>query len=340
MRSYHFSEPSAFNSLSFVSSVISSSFHYLLSFPFMIKLITSVGNWGKVWIYRVSLLFPCVLRSWRALALLPQDLWAQSQFSFGSTKKTFAPLFFCILVLFSIFVQLYSLSCVSLSSLVQSRNLSSCILSCLGYRFLILILTRLSWTYFLHLHVQDSALNPCSLDFWRTWYAAVADGGLCSSSAEYPDFSAEVSSCSWRIVGYSWRRSQLLQVAAGGNSPYCDPVTLPGAHLLSQSGLCFEMKVEALAKDFLSHWCSVFGHDRKENWAQGSPCYGVGMRHKILMKQVFNLYCLWGLLQMIISSFPTGKTAGAHADPALQRLQAKAQQWPRCNQCSTGWRGT
>lgn len=162
--------------------------------------------------------------------------------------------------------------------------------------------------YFLHLRVLDSDLNPSSLDFWRTWDAAVADGGVCFSSAEYPNLSPEVSSCSWRIVGYGWRRRQLLQVSAGGNSPYRDPVMLLGAHTLSQSVLCFEMKVEALAKDFVSHWCSVFGHDRKENWAQGSPCYGMDMRHKILMKQVFNLHCLWGLLQMIISSFPTGKS--------------------------------
>lgn len=35
--------------------------------------------------------------------------------------------------------------------------------------------------YFLHLHVLDSDLNPSSLDFWRTWDAAVADGGVCSA---------------------------------------------------------------------------------------------------------------------------------------------------------------
>lgn len=119
--------------------------------------------------------------------------------------------------------------------------------------------------YFLHLHVQDSALNPISLDFWRSWNAAVADSGMWFSSAEYPDFSAEVSSCSWRTVGYGWRRRQLLQVAAGGNSPSCDPLMFPGAHTLSQSVLHFEIKVEALAKDFLSHWCFVFAHDRQEN---------------------------------------------------------------------------
>lgn len=84
----------------------------------------------------------------------------------------------------------------------------------------------------------------------------------------------------------------MLQVAAGGNSPYCDPVMFPGAHTLSQSVLCFEIKVEALAKGFLSHWCSVSAPNRKENWEQGSPCYGMGMRHKILMKEVFNLHCL------------------------------------------------
>lgn len=67
----------------------------------------------------------------------------------------------------------------------------------------------------------------------------------------------------WRIVGNSWRTRQLLQVAAGGISPRCDSAVLPGAHALSQSVLCFEMKAEALAEYFLSHWCSAFGHDRK-----------------------------------------------------------------------------
>lgn len=144
--------------------------------------------------------------------------------------------------------------------------------------------------YFPHLHVQDSALNPGLLDFWRTRDAAVANSGVCFGSAEYPNFSAEVSSCSWRFVGYGWRRRQLLQVAAGGNSPYCDPVMFPGAHTVSQSVLCFEIKV--LAKGFRSYQCSVFAHDRKENWEQGSPCHGMGMRQKILIKQVFNLHCL------------------------------------------------
>ena len=66
-----------------------------------------------------------------------------------------------------------------------------------------------------------------------------------------------------RIVGDSWRTRQLLQVPAGGISPLCDPAVLPGAYALFQSVLCFEMKAEALAEYFLSHWCSVFGHDRK-----------------------------------------------------------------------------
>lgn len=144
--------------------------------------------------------------------------------------------------------------------------------------------------YFHHLHVQDSAFKPQLTGLGRTWDAAGADIGVCFSSAEHPDFSAEVSSCRWRIVGYGWRRRQLLQVAAGGNSPYCDPAMFPGAHTLSQSVLCFEMKV--LAKGFLSHQCSVFAHDRKETWEQGSPCYGMGRRHKIVTKQVFNPHCL------------------------------------------------
>lgn len=94
MRSYPFSQPSAFNSLSFLSSLISSSFYHHLSFPDMIKLVTPVGNWGIVWIHSDALLFPYVLHCWRALALLPQALQDQFQFSFGSMKNTSAHLFF------------------------------------------------------------------------------------------------------------------------------------------------------------------------------------------------------------------------------------------------------
>lgn len=142
MRSYPFSEPSAFNSSSFVSTVISSSFYHRLSFPLMIKLVTPVGNWGKAWIHSVSFLFLYVLHCWRALALFPQALQDQFQFFFGSTKNTSSPFFFFVLVLFPIFVQIYSLSYVSLSSLVWSRNLSSRILSCLGCNF---------WSNFWHI---------------------------------------------------------------------------------------------------------------------------------------------------------------------------------------------
>lgn len=305
MRSYNFSEPSAFNS-SFVSTMISSSFYHRLSFPLVIKLITPVGNWGKVWTHSVSLLFPCVLYCWRALVLLFKLCEINLSFPLAVLSIPLL-LSFCTLLLFPIFVQIYSLSYVSLSSLVWSRNLSSCILSCLGYRFLIQFLTFVL-NVFSSPACSGLRLKPQLTGLLEDMRCSCSRWWCVFSSAEYPNLSPEVSSCSWRIVGYGWRRRQLLQVSAGGNSPYRDPVMLLGAHTLSQSVLCFEMKVEALAKDFVSHWCSVFGQDRKENWAQGSPCYGMDMRHKILMKQVFNLHCLWGLLQMIISSFPTGKS--------------------------------
>lgn len=65
------------------------------------------------------------------------------------------------------------------------------------------------------------------------------------------------------IMGNSWRMRQLLRVPSGVINPHCDPAMLPGAHALSQLVLCFEMKAEALAEYFPSHWCSVFGHNRK-----------------------------------------------------------------------------
>lgn len=108
---------------------------------------------------------------------------------------------FCISAAFPISVQIYSLSYGSPSNLVWNGNLSSRILPCLGYGFLIQFLICLSWPYFLHLHVQDSALKPGPPNCWRMWDAAAADGGVCFSSAEYPGCSDGVASCRMKDRG-------------------------------------------------------------------------------------------------------------------------------------------
>lgn len=247
MKQSSFSEPSALNSFSFLSTMVSSSCSHCLSFALMFELTTLVGNWGKVWIHSASLLFSLFYAA-EELLFFCLKLCEINLFSSGSMKTSAVPLFLHIGPLCT---DLFSFLRLSLQSSLTYFPIWDTDFWCN-------LLTCLSWNYFHLLHVEDSGC-------WRMWDAAAADSRVCFSSAEYPDFSVSVAG--WSIMGNSWRMRQLLQVPAGGISPRCDSATLTGAQALSQSVLGFEMKAEALAEYFPSHWYSVFGHDRK--WEPG-----------------------------------------------------------------------
>ena len=141
----------------------------------------------------------------------------------------------------------------------------------------------------------------------------------------------------WRIMGNSWRTRQLLQVPAGGSALavilLCSQVH---THYPDQS-FTLKWRQEPCQSIFSAIGALCLDMTRTGQRTQGSPSCGVSLRH-VVMNQDFNPYCLQGVLQ-IISRFPTGKTAGVHAEPALHRLQAKAEQWPRGTKCSSGWGG-
>lgn len=69
--------------------------------------------------------FLCVLCCWRTFALLPQALWDQTQFSFGSTKISSVPLFLHIGRLSNLSTDLFSFLRLSLQSSLEWKSVFS-----------------------------------------------------------------------------------------------------------------------------------------------------------------------------------------------------------------------
>lgn len=69
--------------------------------------------------------FPCVLHCWRTSALLPQALWDQSPFSFGSAKISSVPLFLYIISLSNLLTDLLSFLWLSLQSSLEWKSVFS-----------------------------------------------------------------------------------------------------------------------------------------------------------------------------------------------------------------------
>lgn len=177
---------------------------------------------------------PCVLCCWRTFTFLPQALWDPSLFPFVSAK--------IIPVSFFLHIGPLSYLCTDLFSFLWIPLLSS-------------------------LHVQDSALQTSPPDCWKMWGAAAADGEVCFSSAEYPDFSVGVACCRLEEYG-QWMENETSDAGAcWKNQPSLWSCRSSLARALSLSALCCEMKAGVLAEYFLSHSCFVFGHD--SSWELG-----------------------------------------------------------------------